>query len=169
MGCKENNNYASSTVYGQITGINGTKITMLLGDFSDNNMNNPQMPNDGITGNMPGEMPNENIMEGMKNNFAVGTVKLTIDVSSAQIQSVDGTIDLKVQDIIKVVFDADENPKTIELMNNNVLVNFIEKNFNHGTATVTITENVYINTLENLGTINYNGYTIILSDGIVLK
>lgn len=130
--------YACSTIYGKITKINDTKITLVLLDTT-NQTQGPMNPNgeepptkpDGDTTNPSGEEtpptppdgdfnPGEN--RGEMNNFTESSITITIDLAGVSITKNNETINLdeiKENDIIQIVFDESSNPKLVSLMTNN--------------------------------------------------
>ena len=137
--CKDKStSYACSTIYGKITKIDDTKITLVLLDTS-NNQKGPMNPSgeeppskpDGDTTNPSGEEtpptpPDGNFNRGgnngQMNNFTETKVTIIVDFAGASITRNNEIINLdeiKENDIIQIVFDESSNPTLVSLMTNN--------------------------------------------------
>lgn len=129
--------YALGTVWGEIAEINGTKVTLTLGEISGDggasggDFTPPDMP-DGIAGGTPPEKPDgesggqpgggdDKGNSGMRQNvgFTAGGITLTVDLDGVEItenRNTVGVSDLAAGKVLCVRFGEDGKPKSAEVI-----------------------------------------------------
>lgn len=121
--------YALGTVWGEIAEINGTKVTLTLGEISGDggasggDFTPPDLPGGAGDGNAP-SMPgggDDKGNSGMRQNvgFTAGGITLTVDLDGVEItenRNTVGVSDLAAGKVLCVRFGEDGKPKSAEVI-----------------------------------------------------
>ena len=118
-----NTEYAGTTVVGQITAIDGSNVTLQLGELTEPDMGEqkpdgetpPEKPEgeegqDASDNQTPPEMPDGEAPEGGMSNFTAGDTSITVDLTDTTITKNDDAIgveDLSEDDLLQITFDED--------------------------------------------------------------
>ena len=118
-----NTEYAGTTVVGQITAIDGSNVTLQLGELTEPDMGEqkpdgetpPEKPEgeegqDTSDDQTPPEMPDGEAPEGGMSNFTAGDTSITVDLTDTTITKNDDAIgveDLSEDDLLQITFDED--------------------------------------------------------------
>ncbi len=126
--------YSGKTVAGKVTAIDGSVVTLRLGELSENAEGNtspekpsgdagenansaPEASGSSNTQNTPPEKPSGS--PGSAQTFTAGNENTTVDLSTAQLTKNSETIsvsDIKENDILKITFDNSNFASLVEVV-----------------------------------------------------